>query len=112
MFLYWGALYVYATILSVYAASLGASFTTVGMVVGAYGFVQVFLASSFRDLVRSVGATVALPLRWSLLQLPWVRATCHGTEYGIFRSIPWCPRHQRLYLGRIQRIIRHLLSAK
>ena len=43
MFLYWGALYVYSPILSVYAQSLGASFTTVGMVVGAYGFVQMWL---------------------------------------------------------------------
>ena len=43
MFLYWGALYVYSPILSVYAASLGASFTTVGVVVGAYGFVQMLL---------------------------------------------------------------------
>ncbi len=42
-FFYWGALYVYSPILSVYAQSLGASFTTVGMVVGAYGFVQMFL---------------------------------------------------------------------
>ena len=43
MFLYWGALYVYSPILSVYAQSLGASFTTVGTVVGAYGFVQMWL---------------------------------------------------------------------
>ena len=43
MFLYWGALYIYSPILSVYAQSLGASFTTVGMVVGAYGFVQMWL---------------------------------------------------------------------
>ena len=43
MFLYWGALYVYSPILSVHAQSLGASFTTVGMVVGAYGFVQMWL---------------------------------------------------------------------
>ena len=43
MFLYWGALYVYSPILSVYAQSLGASFTTVGMVVGAYGFVQMWI---------------------------------------------------------------------
>ena len=43
MFLYWGALYVYSPILSVYAASLGASFTTVGVVLGAYGFVQMLL---------------------------------------------------------------------
>ncbi len=43
MFLYWGALYVYSPILAVYAQSLGASFTTVGMVVGAYGFVQMWL---------------------------------------------------------------------
>ena len=43
MFLYWGALYVYSPILSVYAQSLGASFTTVGLVVGAYGFVQMWL---------------------------------------------------------------------
>ena len=43
MFLYWGALYVYAPILSVYAASLGASFTTVGVILGAYGFVQMLL---------------------------------------------------------------------
>ena len=43
MFLYWGALYVYSPILPVYAASLGASFTTVGVIVGAYGFVQMLL---------------------------------------------------------------------
>ena len=43
MFLYWGALYIYSPILSVYAQSLGASFATVGMVVGAYGFVQMWL---------------------------------------------------------------------
>ena len=43
MFLYWGALYIYSPILSVYAQSLGASFTTVGLVVGAYGFVQMWL---------------------------------------------------------------------
>ena len=43
MFLYWGALYVYSPILAVYANSLGASFTTVGTVVGIYGFVQIFL---------------------------------------------------------------------
>ena len=43
MFLYWGALYIYSPILSVHAQSLGASFTTVGMVVGAYGFVQMWL---------------------------------------------------------------------
>lgn len=43
MFLYWGALYVYSPILSVYAQALGASFTTVGIVVGAYGFVQMWL---------------------------------------------------------------------
>ena len=43
MFLYWGALYVYSPILSVYAQSLGASFTIVGIVVGAYGFVQMWL---------------------------------------------------------------------
>ena len=43
MFLYWGALYVYSPILSVYAVSLGASFTTVGVIVGAYGFVQMLL---------------------------------------------------------------------
>ncbi len=43
MFLYWAALYVYSPILSVYAASLGASFTTVGVIVGAYGFVQMLL---------------------------------------------------------------------
>ena len=43
MFLYWGALYIYSPILSVYAQSLGASFTTVGVVVGAYGFVQMWL---------------------------------------------------------------------
>ncbi len=42
-FLYWGALYVYSPILSVYAQSLGASFMTIGMVVGAYGFVQMLL---------------------------------------------------------------------
>jgi len=42
-FLYWGALYVYSPILSVYAESLGASFTIVGMVVGAYGCVQMLL---------------------------------------------------------------------
>ena len=46
MFLYWGALYVYSPILSVYAQSLRASFTTVGMVVGAYGFVQMWLRIS------------------------------------------------------------------
>ena len=46
MFLYWGALYVYSPILSVYAQSLGVSFTTVGMVVGAYGFVQMWLRIS------------------------------------------------------------------
>jgi MFS family permease len=43
MFLYWGALYVYSPILPVYAASLGASFTTVGVIVGAYGLVQMLL---------------------------------------------------------------------
>ncbi len=43
MFLYWGALYIYSPILSVYTQSLSASFTTVGMVVGAYGFVQMWL---------------------------------------------------------------------
>ena len=43
MFLYWGALYVYSPILSVYAVSLGASFTIVGVIVGAYGFVQMLL---------------------------------------------------------------------
>lgn len=43
MFLYWGALYVYSSILSVYAVSLGASFTIVGVIVGAYGFVQMLL---------------------------------------------------------------------
>ena len=42
-FLYWAALYVYSPILSVYAESLGASFTMVGLVVGAYGFVQMLL---------------------------------------------------------------------
>lgn len=43
MFLYWGALYVYSPILSVYAVSLGATFTIVGVIVGAYGFVQMLL---------------------------------------------------------------------
>ena len=42
-FLYWAALYVYAPILSVYAQSLGATFLIVGLVVGAYGFVQMLL---------------------------------------------------------------------
>ena len=42
-FFYWAALYVYVPILSVYTESLGASFTMVGMVVGAYGFVQMLL---------------------------------------------------------------------
>ena len=42
-FFYWAALYVYVPILSVYTESLGASFTMVGLVVGAYGFVQMLL---------------------------------------------------------------------
>ena len=42
-FLYWGALYVYSPILSVYAESLGATFTLIGIVVGTYGLVQMVL---------------------------------------------------------------------
>ncbi|MDE2816623.1 MAG: MFS transporter, partial [Chloroflexota bacterium] len=43
VFLYWGALYVYSPILSVYAESLGATFTLIGIVVGTYGLVQMVL---------------------------------------------------------------------
>ena len=42
-FFYWGALYVYSPILSVYAESLGATFTLIGIVVGTYGLVQMLL---------------------------------------------------------------------
>ena len=42
-FFYWGALYVYSPILSVYAESLGATFTLIGIVVGTYGLVQMVL---------------------------------------------------------------------
>lgn len=86
MFLYWGALYVYSPILSVYAQSLGASFTTVGMVVGAYGFVQMWLriplgiwsdrlgrrlpflyAGHFFNLVGCLGLAMALTPMWLVI---------------------------------------------
>jgi MFS family permease len=40
---YWAAIYLYVPILPVYARSLGASMTGVGLVVGAYGFSQVLI---------------------------------------------------------------------
>lgn len=86
MFLYWGALYVYSPILSVYAASLGASFTTVGVIVGAYGFVQMLLripigiwsdrlgrrlpllyAGHFFNLLGCLGLTLAPNAAWLVL---------------------------------------------
>ena len=42
-FLYWGSLYVYVPILSVYTQQLGSSLSMVGLVVGAYGITQVVL---------------------------------------------------------------------
>ncbi len=41
--LYWAALYIYVPILSVYAQSLGASLSLVGLIVASYGVVQLFL---------------------------------------------------------------------
>lgn len=41
--LYWFSLYTYVPILPVYAASLGASYMMVGLVVGAYGVTQLLL---------------------------------------------------------------------
>jgi len=40
--LYWAALYIYVPILSVYAQSLGASLSLVGLIVASYGVVQLF----------------------------------------------------------------------
>ncbi|HEX5414588.1 MAG TPA: hypothetical protein VFZ25_02905, partial [Chloroflexota bacterium] len=40
---YWAALYVYVPILPVYAQTLGASLTVVGLVVSAYGLGQLVL---------------------------------------------------------------------
>ncbi|MBI4498310.1 MAG: MFS transporter [Chloroflexi bacterium] len=42
-FLFWASLYVYVPILAVYAESLGASLSMVGLVVGAYGISQFLL---------------------------------------------------------------------
>lgn len=42
-FLFWASLYVYVPILAVYAKSLGASLSMVGLVVGAYGISQLLL---------------------------------------------------------------------
>ncbi len=42
-FLFWGAMYVYVPILSLYAQHLGASMSLVGVVVGAYGLTQLLL---------------------------------------------------------------------
>jgi len=42
-FLFWGAMYVYVPVLSLYAQHLGASMSLVGLVVGAYGFTQLLL---------------------------------------------------------------------
>jgi len=41
--LYWAALYIYVPILSVYAQSLGASLSLVGLIIASYGVVQLFL---------------------------------------------------------------------
>jgi MFS family permease len=41
--LFWSSLYVYNSYLSVYARSLGASLSLVGIIVGAYGFTQLAL---------------------------------------------------------------------
>ena len=41
--LYWAALYIYVPILSVYAQSLGASLSLVGLIVASYGVIQLFL---------------------------------------------------------------------
>ena len=41
--LYWAALYIYVPILSVYAQSLGASLSMVGLIVASYGVVQLML---------------------------------------------------------------------
>jgi len=41
--LFWAALYIYVPILSVYAQSLGASLSLVGLIVASYGVVQLFL---------------------------------------------------------------------
>ena len=41
--LYWFSLYTYVPILPVYAASLGASYKLVGLIVGSYGVIQLFL---------------------------------------------------------------------
>lgn len=42
-FLFWASLYVYVPILPLYAQQVGASFTMVGLIVGAYGVSQFFL---------------------------------------------------------------------
>src|SRR3990172_6815779 len=42
-FFFWASLYVYVPILAVYAQSLGASLSMVGLVVGAYGISQLLL---------------------------------------------------------------------
>jgi MFS family permease len=43
IFFYWSAMYVYVPTLPVYARSLGASLTIIGLLVGAYGFSQMVL---------------------------------------------------------------------
>lgn len=43
IFLFWAALYMFVPILSVYARALGASMSTVGLVIGSYGFTQLLI---------------------------------------------------------------------
>lgn len=43
LYLYWFSLYLFVPILSVYAESLGASMSMVGLIIGSYGFTQLFI---------------------------------------------------------------------
>ena len=43
MLLYWFSMYTYVPILPLYAASLGASYKMVGLVIGVYGITQLLL---------------------------------------------------------------------
>jgi MFS family permease len=41
--LFWAALYLFVPVLSVYAKSLGASMSLIGLIIGSYGFVQLWI---------------------------------------------------------------------
>ena len=90
-FLYWGALYVYSPILSVYAESLGATFTLIGIVVGTYGLVQMVLRIPLGILSDRWGRRLPFLYAGTFLQHCWAAWVWHWPPpppiLAVFRGV-------------------------